>query len=125
MENIRVLMFIGFGSFIGGVVRYLLSKYIHLNFFSFISWGTFIVNVLGCLLIGIVSGYFDRGRMSEEWRQFIAIGILGGFTTFSAFSNETLFLLRNGQSGPAFCYVLLTVLVGLCATFLGYLVVNN
>jgi CrcB protein len=115
----KIILVIGLGSFIGGISRYLLSRLIQSKFLSSFPYGTLGVNIIGCFLIGIVFGLSDRGNISLEWRLFLATGILGGFTTFSAFSNETVSLLRDGQVWHAFSYVGCSVIIGLLATFSG------
>jgi CrcB protein len=84
-------------------------------------YGTLTVNILGCFLIGVVFGIADRGTISPEWRLFLATGVIGGFTTFSAFSYETITLLRSGHLGFALFYVTASVCVGLIATYTGLL----
>ncbi len=120
----KLLIAIGSGSFIGGVLRYLISQFIQIRFLSTYPYGTLGVNVLGCFLIGLVFGLADRGHLSAEWRMVIATGLLGGFTTFSAFSNETIALLRDGQLGYATLYVAGSVVFGLFATFSGISIVK-
>jgi CrcB protein len=115
----KIILVIGLGSFIGGISRYLLSQFIQNKFLSSFPYGTLGVNIIGCFLIGIVFGLSDRGNISMEWRLFLATGILGGFTTFSAFSNETVSLLRDGQLWHALSYVGCSVIIGLLATFSG------
>ncbi len=119
-----MILAIGCGSFIGGISRYLLSALIHQKIMTSFPFGTLTVNVLGCLLIGIVFGLADRGNMSQEWRLFLATGILGGFTTFSAFSNETAGMLRDGQFMHASAYIAASVLLGLIATFIGIMIIK-
>ncbi len=113
-------MIIGAGGFIGTVFRYLLSQFIQLRVLSGFPYGTLGVNILGCFIIGLVFALSERTSMNPEWRLFFATGGCGGFTTFSAFSNETFELLRDGQWGYATIYVLASVLIGLMATFAGY-----
>lgn len=117
----RILLFIGLGSFIGGVGRYLLTIYIQNRFLSSISYGTIAVNIIGCFLIGIVFGIAEKASISSEWRFFLATGILGGFTTFSSFSYETVALLREQHYWYAFFNVGVSVFLGLAATVLGIL----
>ena len=93
----RILLLIGTGSFIGGVLRYLLSQFIQTKFLSAFPFGTLGVNIIGCFTIGLVFALSERTNMSPEMRLFLATGICGGFTTFSAFSNETFSLMRDGQ----------------------------
>lgn len=120
----KIILAIGTGSFIGGVFRYLLSQFIQTKFLSTFPFGTLTVNVIGCFLIGLVFGLSDRGNLSVEWRLFVATGLLGGFTTFSAFSMETVSLLREGLFWHATAYVIASVLVGLVATFTGISIIK-
>ncbi|MBK7147733.1 MAG: fluoride efflux transporter CrcB [Bacteroidetes bacterium] len=116
----QTLMMIGAGSFIGGVMRYLLSQAMQTKMNVVFPYGTFTVNVIGCFAIGAVIALADRQSMSNDWKLFLATGICGGFTTFSAFSMETLSLLRGGQVSVALLYVAGSVLLGLAATWAGY-----
>ncbi len=118
----RILLFIGLGSFIGGVGRYLLTIYIQNRFLSSLSYGTIAVNIIGCFLIGIVFGIAEKANISSEWRFFLATGILGGFTTFSSFSYETVALLREQQYWYAFYNVGSSLFLGLAATILGIII---
>lgn len=115
----KVLFAIGTGSFVGGVLRYAISQYVHTKVVTTFPIGTLLVNLAGCFLIGVVFGLTERGNLAPEWRLFLATGVLGGFTTFSAFSNETVGMLRDGQSVPALVYVVLSIFVGLTATVAG------
>lgn len=116
----RILLLIGTGSFIGGVLRYSLSQFIQTKFLSAFPFGTLGVNILGCFAIGLVFALSERTNMSPEMRLFLATGICGGFTTFSAFSNETFSLMRDGQLFYASAYITSSVLFGIFATFIGY-----
>jgi len=78
------------------------------------------VNIIGCFVIGLVFALSERTNMSPEMRLFLATGICGGFTTFSAFSNETFGLMRDGQLFYASAYITSSVLFGVFATFIGY-----
>lgn len=118
-HTMKIILAIGIGSFIGGILRYLLSLFIQNKFLSTFPFGTMSVNILGCFLIGLVFGLSDRGNISMEVRLFLATGFLGGFTTFSAFSNETIAMLRDGQLWQSFMYIICSVGVGLLATFTG------
>ena len=115
----KIILVIGIGSFIGGISRYLLSLFIQNKFLSAFPFGTLGVNIMGCFLIGIIFGLTERGNFTMEWRLFLVTGFLGGFTTFSSFSNETVALLRDGQLLHAFTYVTSSVVIGLLATFTG------
>ncbi len=124
MFNIYTIFLIGIGSFIGGVCRYLVSVAMQNRLSTILPYGTLVVNVLGCLFIGIVFAFFEKQPSNQEWKLFLATGVLGGFTTFSAFSNETIILLRNGHLGLAAMYIGASVLSGLAATYLGYWVIK-
>ena len=120
----KLILIIGTGSFIGGVFRYLLSLLVQAKTTTNFPLGTLTVNIIGCFFIGIVIGFFDKGQISHEWKMFLATGFLGGFTTFSAFSNETFVLFREGNAGYALLYILASVLLGLLATYFAYLLVK-
>lgn len=115
----KIILVVGFGSFIGGMARYLVTIFIQNKLLSTFPYGTMAVNIMGCFLIGVVYSISERGNMAAEWRMFLATGILGGFTTFSSFSNDTVGMLRDAQYWQAFTYVAFSVLVGLAATFGG------
>ncbi len=120
----KIILTIGIGSFIGGVFRYLLSQFIQAKFVSSFPFGTLGVNIIGCFFIGLVFGLADKGNLTNEWRLFLATGLIGGFTTFSAFSGETVTLLRDGQLWYASAYITASVLIGLLATFIGISIVK-
>ncbi len=113
----KLLLLIGSGSFIGGVLRYLLSQFVQSKIQFPFPLGTLSVNIAGCFLIGLIFGLSERGSVSMNWQLFLVTGILGGFTTFSAFSNETILLFRDGQFWYAFAYVASSIFAGLLATF--------
>jgi len=115
----RIIALIGIGSFIGGILRYLTTVFIQTKFLSTFPYGTLTVNILGSLIIGIVFGLSEKLNLSPEWRLFLATGICGGFTTFSAFSLETMSMLQEGQYFYSIGYVTLSILFGLLAVFLG------
>lgn len=115
----KILLAVGIGSFMGGVARYLLSLFIQTRSGAAFPFGTLGVNILGCFLIGLVVAVLSRGTLAAEWRPFLVTGILGGFTTFSSFSMESVYLLQAEQYGQAILYILVSVVLGLLATFAG------
>lgn len=83
-------------------------------------WATFSINVAGSLLIGVLAGWLStRGDAGEPWRLFIGVGVLGGFTTFSAYSLETLRMIERGEWPLALAYALGSVAAGLAAVAIG------
>jgi CrcB protein len=120
----KIILAIGIGGFIGGVFRYLLSLLVQAKTTTNFPLGTLIVNTIGCFFIGVVIGFFDKGQISHEWKLFLATGVIGGFTTFSAFSNETFVLFREGYVCYALLYILTSVVLGLLATYIAYLLVK-
>jgi len=121
----KLILAIGAGSFIGGIFRYLLSLLVQSKTTTNFPLGTLIVNIIGCFFIGIVFGIFDKGQMSHEWKLFLATGVIGGFTTFSAFSVETFTLFKEGHATFALLYIFASVLLGLLATYIAYLMVSS
>jgi fluoride exporter len=117
----RVLLLIGSGSFIGGVARYLISQLVQNRTPGSFPYGTLVVNIAGCFLIGLLFGLIEKGHVPAEWKFFLATGILGGFTTFSAFSHESFGMMQNGQHTYAVLYITISIGAGLLATFLGFL----
>ncbi|HEY9123604.1 MAG TPA: fluoride efflux transporter CrcB [Bacteroidales bacterium] len=117
---IKILLIIGTGSFIGGIMRFLASRYIQNAIISAFPWGTFLVNVVGCFLIGLFYGLSEKNNIaSTELRMFLTVGFCGGFTTFSTFANENLALLRNGEFFYFALYAGLSVFIGLLFTYMG------
>ncbi len=116
----QTILYIGAGSFLGGILRYLLSSFLSFKIHSVFPIGTFAVNILGCFVIGLLFALNDRAIIPSHWMFFFATGLCGGFTTFSAFSLETLNLFRTEQFGYAFLYIAASVLVGLLASYSAY-----
>jgi fluoride exporter len=113
-----LVVFLGAG--LGGALRHAVNiaaaRLLGVEF----PWGTLAVNVLGSLAIGLVAGWFAlRGEASEPWRLFLATGLLGGFTTFSAFSLDVALLYERGALGAAGLYVLASVGLSIAAVFAG------
>ena len=104
----------------GSVSRYLISRIEILN--STIPLNTLFVNTVGSLLIGIVLGYFLKNEtLNSNYIIFFTTGFCGGFTTFSAFTNESLKLLNEGNLLLFFIYIGLSIIMGLCAVYLGFI----
>ena len=114
------ILLVAVGSGLGGVLRYLVPCWIGAA--KGFPWATLTVNVVGSLLIGILSGLLARhgGSSAESIWCFAVVGFCGGFTTFSTFSNETFRMLENNQWLSAAGYVGISVAAGLAAVFVGY-----
>ena len=112
---------VGIGGFIGSVMRYLASGYVQQTTKSVdFPYGTLAVNVIGCFVIGFLAQLAEgRGVFTSESRLFVFTGILGGFTTFSSFGNETINLVRDSQMMNAFANVGTNLVIGLFAVWLG------
>ncbi len=114
---IRNLLFVGLGGAIGTILRYGISTlYKYSNF----PLSTLLINILGSFVIGLLFGLSIRGKLDHEWKIFLATGICGGFTTFSAFSLENLELIQQGKYLLSIVYILSSVAGGLVAVLAGY-----
>lgn len=115
------ILLVGAGGFIGSILRYLVSGYVQQSAKTLdFPYGTLAVNVIGCFVIGFLAQLAEsRGVFTSEARSFVFIGILGGFTTFSSFGNETLNLARDNQMTNAFANIGANVVIGLFAVWLG------
>ncbi|MBP6210450.1 MAG: fluoride efflux transporter CrcB [Anaerolineales bacterium] len=115
------ILLVGAGGFIGSVLRYLVSGYVQesarrLDF----PYGILAVNLIGCFVIGLLAQVSEKfGAFSDESRAFIFVGILGGFTTFSSFGNDTVNLMRQEMMNHAFLNIGSNVILGLFAVWLG------
>ncbi len=120
MEIIKNILAVGAGSFVGGAARYLVSlgmKGIGKGF----PWATLAVNLVGCLMIGLLWGLLSRNAAENtSWGLFLTVGLCGGFTTFSTFSKEALAMLQTGQMWGFASYIAISVLAGIALVALGY-----
>jgi len=120
----RILL-VGIGGFLGSAMRYIISGWAVKAFGDYIPYGTLLVNVIGCFFIGfIMEASVEIWPISSELRVFLTTGLMGGFTTFSAFSYETMALFSDGSSILAGANVLLNLLLGCAAVWLGKSIVQ-
>jgi len=117
----KAVLLVALGGALGSVARYKLSGYVMQHALDWrFPLGTFTVNVLGCLTAGIIAGLAEKHAMfSADTRVLLFAGLLGGFTTFSAFGLETVHLLKRGDVAIAAANVVLSVIAGLAALWLG------
>jgi CrcB protein len=120
MKEIAIV-FIGGG--FGSALRFGVGK-LFISSMSKFPMATFLVNIIGCFLIGLLLAYFSKSENSF-YKLLLVTGFCGGFTTFSTFSNETILLLKNNQITLALVYIISSLLLGLIATFIGYLLMNK
>lgn len=126
MFETKQILMVALGGAVGSVARYKLGGLVlhHTQPWNF-PVSTFFVNVLGCLAIGLLAGLVEHHDLfSMQARLFLFTGLLGGFTTFSAFGYETFFLLRRGLVSTSALYAGLSVLCGLTAVFVGFKMVD-
>ena len=118
-----LLVFLGGG--LGSALRYLVASAMN-QYSKVLPFGTFTVNILGCLLIGMILGYAQKeNTLTSNQILLLATGFCGGFTTFSAFANENLELIKNGEIFNFSVYTTTSIIVGILAVFIGFYTVMN
>jgi fluoride exporter len=123
--EMKELIFVGLGGFVGAISRYGLSELVDRSLGKNFPAGTLTVNVLGCLVIGLLMALVEAEKFTDKSLQFFLItGLLGSLTTFSTFGHQSLQLLRRGSISLALLNVLCNVCVGLLAVYLGWLSVR-
>ena len=122
---LKNILIIGSGGFLGSIARYLVSQLNLTVTFHSVPVGTLLVNILGSFAIGFLTGIAEKSMiLTPEWRLFLMVGLCGGFTTFSAFANENLMLIHNGQILTVLLYTGLSIFLGFLAVYLGYVITN-
>jgi CrcB protein len=116
--EMKNFIWVGVGGMMGAIARYLLGSIIKSVTFPY---ATGLINILGAIIMGIVMGLAAKGQISPSLRLFLATGICGGFTTFSAFAWENLELLQQQRYGSFLVYTAGTLALGIIATAIGYL----
>jgi len=117
------LVLVAVGGALGAVARAVLSAAVQARWPAPLPWGTSVVNISGCLALGLLLGWLEsRPQLALAWRSFAAVGVLGAFTTFSTFELETLALLQRGAFPAAVTNVAGSVVLGLIAVWTGHAV---
>ena len=116
-----LIVFVGGG--MGTVMRYIIGKFLPYSGKGF-PWNTFCTNLVGCMLIGLLTGYFLRNNAENQSSLllFATIGFCGGFTTFSSFANENLSFIRSGDYIMLLAYSMLSITAGILMVYLGILI---
>jgi len=119
-----LLVFLGGG--LGASLRHLVNLACARAFGTGFPWGTFIINITGSTVMGLIAGYLAfKGAASQSFRLFLMTGVLGGYTTFSAFSLDAALLYERGEVGPAALYVLGSVALAIAGLFGGLALVRH
>ena len=128
-SQILASTYVALGGAIGALLRYQTGRWMTWwlgpNTITAFPWATLTVNVLGSLAMGLLAGYLARhGHGGDQWRLFLGVGVLGGFTTFSAFSLELMVLIERGQAAQGLIYAVVSVLAGLSALYVGLILMR-
>jgi CrcB protein len=121
----KTFLLVGFGGFAGSYLRYFFASQIEQKFLSSFPYGTFIVNILGCFIIGMLYAMSTRFNLAPDYRLLLATGFCGGFTTFSSFSYEGVMLLQDSQFLYGFLYAGLSLIIGFFAAWLGLTLIRS
>ena len=125
MIDLKNTLLVFLGSAIGGTLRFWIGSFIQTKSNSMFPWSTFTINILGCLLIGIILGFANKNNSSStNLTLLMATGFCGGFTTFSAFANENIQLLRNNLNTLSFVYIIGSVVLGIAAVKIGLTIIK-
>ena len=118
---LKSILLVGTGGFAGSALRYVISRFLDTSTTSGFPFGTFIVNILGSFLIGIIIASALSNNLDQSTKLLLATGFCGGFTTFSSFSYEFFSLLQNEHTGYAFLYAGASFGLGLLFVWLGFI----
>ncbi len=122
---LRTILLVGSGGFIGSVLRYLVQFYMEKSLTSTFPWGTLIANIAGSFVIGMIFALAEKGNlMSAEWRIFLAVGICGGFTTFSAFAYNNFTMINEKAWSSLFLNIGGNLFLGILAVYLGVILIR-
>lgn len=122
---LKTLFIIGTGGFLGSIARYLTQILVERMFHSSFPWGTFVANIAGSFIIGVIYALSERGNLlTPEVRMFMAVGFCGGFTTFSSFAYNNLTMISENNYFQLMANIGLSLFLGISAVFLGIVAVR-
>ncbi len=122
---LRAVLLVGLGGGVGSILRFLTNVLVKKLVDTSFPLHTFVVNLLGCLVIGLLVGVFERYDIgNSDLRHLLVIGFCGGYTTFSTFALENMQLVQSGNLALAFVYIAASVITGLLAVWLGICIVK-
>jgi CrcB protein len=122
----KELIYVFIGGGLGSLIRYSIGRWVNTFHHSNFPYGTFTINVIACFVLGLMIGLADHKQLiSPASRLFWVVGFCGGFSTFSAFSGETVALFQQGQNSTMLLYILLSVVICITATFGGFFVAER
>jgi CrcB protein len=122
---IKNIILVGLGGALGSVVRYLISVLVYSGKTQLFPWSTLLTNFMGCLLLGLLLGYFQKNdNQYQELKLLLAIGVCGGMTTFSTFSAEALNLLQSGNLLAVGLYAISSFVGGVLLLYLGVVLIR-
>ena len=117
----KSLFIVGIGSFFGGALRYYISTLLRSCCNQSFPWGTLTVNLLGCLIFGVLFAIFHKaGSTHDSWSLLLTTGLCGGFTTFSTFANESVQMLQVANYLGFATYITTSIILGLALVIIGY-----
>jgi CrcB protein len=126
LEKRMSYLLVFFGGGLGATSRHVINMLCARTFGTAFPWGTFVINITGSTVMGLIAGYLAfKGGASQHWRLFLMTGVLGGYTTFSAFSLDSALLYERGELGLALIYVLGSVVLAIAGLFAGLALVRH
>jgi CrcB protein len=122
---LKAIFLVSVGGAIGSSLRYLTSYFMQKWLSQSFPWGTLAANILGCLVIGILMGYFSKSQVNNnDYRLLLVTGFCGGYTTFSAFAFENFNFWQQGNFSTILIYIATSVLGGLIAVYAGFTLIK-